>query len=83
MARNLGDQLRGQILLDERSLCSIATSSGLAVSVVTRFVNGERSLSLNSAEAIASTLGLRLAPTSQVKEGMGTAPMVSRVSTAD
>ena len=46
---------------------SLASSSGVDGAVISRFMNGERSLTLGSADALAATLGLELQPAQPVR----------------
>jgi hypothetical protein len=54
--------LRRAIESDPRTVNAIAVEAGLSASVVWRFVQTERSLSLEAAAALAETLRLQLVP---------------------
>lgn len=54
------DALREAILASGETRYAIAKRAGLAESQLARLMSGERSLSLESAEALARALGLRI-----------------------
>jgi DNA-binding phage protein len=56
LIRALRDAIEG----DPRTINAIAVEAGLSAAAVWRFVQGERGLSLDSAAALADTLGLHL-----------------------
>jgi DNA-binding phage protein len=58
--RSLIRDLRKAIEADSRTINAIAVEAGLSAAAVWRFVQGERSLSLESAAALAETLGMQL-----------------------
>ncbi len=60
--RQLIRALRDAIQADPRTINAIAVEAGLSAAAVWRFVQGERGLSLESAAALADTLGLQLRP---------------------
>jgi ribosome-binding protein aMBF1 (putative translation factor) len=53
-------EIRQAIQDDGRSLYSIAQSAGIDEAALRRFISRERSLTLGSADALASELGLKL-----------------------
>jgi DNA-binding phage protein len=61
--------LRDAIEADPRTINAIAVDAGLSAAAVWRFVQGERGLSLDSAAALAETLGLELGPKKGTKRG--------------
>jgi plasmid maintenance system antidote protein VapI len=65
---SLADQLRQAIIDSGQSHYALAKSTGIAQPIVTRFVNGTRSISLESASALAAyfemTLTVRRPPRS-------------------
>jgi transcriptional regulator with XRE-family HTH domain len=63
-AATISDQLRAVILNRKLTPYSVAVSAGVAPSVVTRFINGERGLTLDTLDRVAGALGLRLIETS-------------------
>lgn len=65
-ASTVSDQLRSAIL-DRRDLTphGIATAAGIAPSCLSRFVAGQRGLTLESLDALAEVLGLRLVETAR------------------
>lgn len=56
----ISDQLRAALAADKRSLYLIAKEANVPRSAVCRFASGERSLGLETAAALAESLGLRL-----------------------
>jgi transcriptional regulator with XRE-family HTH domain len=56
------DQLKEQIRGSGRSLNQIAEGSGISVSQLSRFMRGERGLTLHAAEKVCRTLHLHLEP---------------------
>jgi hypothetical protein len=58
--RELLKKLREAIERDPRTLNAIAVAAGLNASIVWRFMEGQRSLSLEAFLALADTLGLEL-----------------------
>jgi transcriptional regulator with XRE-family HTH domain len=58
----ISDQLRAAIKASGLTPYAVAASAGVTPSIVTRFLNGERGLSLESLDAIGVALGLHLAP---------------------
>jgi DNA-binding phage protein len=65
--RPLIGALRKAIEADPRTINAIAVEAGLSAAAVWRFVQGERGLSLDSAAALADTLGLELSPKKRAK----------------
>ena len=56
----LADQLRGAIRDSGYSINSLADVMGIPQPVLSRFVNGHRSISMGNAEKIAAAFGMRL-----------------------
>jgi transcriptional regulator with XRE-family HTH domain len=56
----ISGQLRDLIVARRLSPYAVALASDVAPSVMTRFVNGQRSLSLDTLDKVADALGLRL-----------------------
>lgn len=56
----LSSQLRDALLRDGRPVSRIAKENGVSSPQVTRFVRGDRGLSLSTADRIAAGLGLQL-----------------------
>jgi transcriptional regulator with XRE-family HTH domain len=56
----LTDQLREAIRQDGRSLSQLGRDTGVDVARLSRFVRGERGLSLDAVDRIAAALRLRL-----------------------
>lgn len=56
----ISDQLRAALAADKRSLYAIAAAANVPRSAVCRYASGERSISLETAAALAEALGLRL-----------------------
>lgn len=62
----ISDQLRASVLDRQgMSVHSIAVAAGIAPSCLSRFVAGQRSLTLESVDALAEALGLRLVETAR------------------
>lgn len=59
--QNIENELRAAIIESGQSRNAVARATGLNVSMVSRFMSGERGLTLDSASRIAEALGLRLA----------------------
>jgi DNA-binding phage protein len=59
--------LRDAIKADPRTINAIAVEAGLSAAAVWRFVQGKRSLSLDSAAALVETLNLELTSRSKRK----------------
>lgn len=57
---NIVDQLRKEIGDSGKTEYGIAKAAGVSQSVVNRFVNGERSINLNTAARLCAYLGLEL-----------------------
>ena len=62
----LVEQLRAAIHESGLTLTQLSRRAGVALPLLTRFVKGERGLTLSSAEKVCIALGLRL-----VKAGVG------------
>jgi plasmid maintenance system antidote protein VapI len=59
----LSDRLRQAIQSAEQSRYEIGLAVGVAQSVLSRFVAGKRSITLDTADRLAAYLGLSLLPT--------------------
>lgn len=65
-APTVSDQLRAAILNRRgETVHGIAVSAGIAPSCLSRFVSGQRGLTLDSLDALAELLGLRLVETAR------------------
>jgi DNA-binding phage protein len=53
-------RLREAVRTSGRSMCATAREAGIDKASLSRFLSGERSLTLESAERLAEALGLRL-----------------------
>lgn len=58
--RNAATVVRDAIRRDPRSLSRLARDAGVSQSQVSRLMNGERSVSLDTASRLMGTLGLSL-----------------------
>lgn len=56
----VADQLRTAIAASDLTPSEIARRSGVSRSFLSRFISGERGISLESAEEVAAALGMRL-----------------------
>lgn len=63
LGADLVDVLRAAIIDSELSRYEIAKLSGVAASVLSRFVSGERGMTLTAAAKVAKVLGLVLVKT--------------------
>jgi plasmid maintenance system antidote protein VapI len=61
-ARSIVDQLRSAMERSGKTQYAIAQATGISQSVVNRFVNGERGISLETAAKLCQYLDLDLAP---------------------
>lgn len=59
-SRNLAEQLRAAIRQSGLSGNQVAYRAGVPQAVVSRFLRGERSITLNTAAKLAAALGLEL-----------------------
>jgi plasmid maintenance system antidote protein VapI len=59
-AISLADQLRSAVVGSGLSQYAIAKNTGIAQPVITRFVNGTRSISIETADKLAIYFGMRL-----------------------
>lgn len=59
MPTTLADQLRAAIVHSGVSHYAIAKATGVAQPIVTRFVNGTRGISLETADKLAAHFGMR------------------------
>lgn len=79
MAKPRPDTISNQLreIIRSRGLTpyAVAQAAKVSPSVVTRFMNGERGLTLTTFDAIATALGLRL---QQTAGGLRTAPKAGR-----
>jgi transcriptional regulator with XRE-family HTH domain len=57
---SIAEQLRRAIERSEKSRYRISQESGIAQAVLSRFVNGERDLKLETTEKLCAALGLRV-----------------------
>jgi transcriptional regulator with XRE-family HTH domain len=64
----LVEQLREAIIASGKSLTQIGKESGVATPQLSRFMKGERTLTLPSVEKICLALNLQLAPAGEAKE---------------
>jgi plasmid maintenance system antidote protein VapI len=60
--RNISDQLRKAIIESGISPASLWRQSGVAEAVISRFINGVRTITLDTAAKLAAVLGLELRP---------------------
>lgn len=66
---SIADQLRRAIERSGKSRYRIAQESGVAEAVLSRFVNGERDLKLETANKLCVALGLRVVLEAKGKQG--------------
>ncbi len=59
-AAPVSDQLRAAIVTRGMTPYAVAVAAGIAPSIVNRFMSGQRGLTLDSLDAVAGALGLRL-----------------------
>lgn len=70
MKQKLTDQLRRAVADSGKTLGELARETGIDKSALSRFVNGERGLSMEALDAIGDYLGLRIvASKPQAKKG--------------
>lgn len=62
LSEALAEALRQAITASEMSQATLAQETGIDPGVISRFIRGERSLSLETASKIADLLGLELRP---------------------
>ena len=67
----ISDILRQAVLDSGLSLRELGRRAQVDASVMVRFANGQRSLTLPSADRLAVVLGLRLVPTAEDRPGGG------------
>ena len=60
MSRTISDQLRAAVEASGRSLCDIADEAGTAPIGLSRFMRGQRTITLATADKVAPALGLEL-----------------------
>jgi hypothetical protein len=60
MNTTVSDSIRNAIKNDARSMCAIAKDSGVHVSNLSRFVSGERGLSLVAVDKICVALNMTM-----------------------
>jgi ribosome-binding protein aMBF1 (putative translation factor) len=60
VSEKLAEALRAAIQASEHSQASIAKETGIDSGIISRFVRGERTLTLSTASRIADMLGLEL-----------------------
>lgn len=66
-ALTISDQLRDALRAEKRSLYELAAEAKVPRQCLSRFVNGGRSLSLETLDAVAGVLGLKLIQTRRAK----------------
>lgn len=74
-AAPVSDQLRA-IIKARISPYAVATAAGVAPSVLTRFMNGERGLTTDTLDRLAEALGLKLVETRRGRSAATTRPGV-------
>lgn len=62
MARSATTAVRDAIRRDARSISRIARDAGVSQSVVSRFVAGQRGVTVTTVDRLIGTLGLELRP---------------------
>ncbi len=67
--QKLTDQLRGAVADSGRTLGEFSRDTGIDKSALSRFVNGERGLSMESLDTIGDYLGLRVVAGKPKKKG--------------
>ena len=65
----IADTLRQAIKRSGKTRYRVAKDAGLHPSVILRFVSGERSLTLDTADGVVKALGLELRPARRVRKG--------------
>jgi plasmid maintenance system antidote protein VapI len=65
----ISERLRAAIRGADTSLNRMAQETGVAVSVLSRFVRGEQGITLDTADVLASYLGLDLLPAKRQSKG--------------
>jgi len=69
-SNNLTDQLRAAVAGSGRSLGDLARATGIDKSALSRFINGQRGVSMQALDALGRCLGLQIvANETQTKEG--------------
>lgn len=58
----MADRIRKAIRQDERSVYQICVDAGVAPAVVSRFIHGQRDLTLRTADKLCRALELELRP---------------------
>lgn len=66
---NIETQLRQAILDAQISRYALAKATGVSQGILSRFVAGERSLTLTTAAKLADALGLELRPVRRARKG--------------
>jgi transcriptional regulator with XRE-family HTH domain len=74
------EQLRDAIRQDGRSLNQIGKASGVDAARLSRFMRGERDLTLEAADKVCQVLHLRLAPYGPAKPAVAPPQLASRRS---
>jgi len=59
----LAESLRAAIQADDRTPYRLAKESGVSAAMLSRFIRGERDLTLTTAGKLCAVLGLKLPPT--------------------
>jgi len=67
--RDIQEQLRQAILRADVTRYRLAQLTGVAEAVLSRFVNGKRTLTLDTAAKLATALGLELRPLRRARKG--------------
>jgi len=62
MAKSLAEQLRDHVKRDGRSLYALSKASGIDRGILVRFVNGTRTITIETAGPLAKVLGVELQP---------------------
>jgi hypothetical protein len=63
--RNAATAIREAIRRDNRSITRLARDAGVSQSQVSRFVSGQRSVTIDTMDRLIGTLGLELRPLRQ------------------
>ena len=61
--KTLADQIRQAMIDSAKTQYRIAKDTGISQPLITRFVNGDRGISLETADKLIEYLGLELKPT--------------------
>jgi plasmid maintenance system antidote protein VapI len=66
----LADQLRAALVASDLSHYRISKDTGISQPVVTRFINGDRDLRLETAGKLAAYLGMRLTEAKPIRRDL-------------